>query len=219
MANCSKKLNQDIELSVHEKFMNEALRLARKAASLDEVPIGCVIVKENQIIGRGFNEREVLQKSTAHSEIIAIEQACKQTGFWRLDDCDLYVTLEPCPMCAGAIIQSRIRNVYFGAYDPKGGSCGSVVNLFEVSAYNHHPNYQGGILEQECGQLLSDFFRNKRKLKKAEKLKTSIKSQKDCIDSQISEKALISELADFEQDEKGEERNGLPSTLQEIPTN
>lgn len=131
VANCSEKLNQDIELSVHEKFMNEALRLARKAASLDEVPIGCVIVKENQIIGRGFNEREVLQKSTAHSEIIAIEQACKQTGFWRLDDCDLYVTLEPCPMCAGAIIQSRIRNVYFGAYDPKGGSCGSVVNLLK----------------------------------------------------------------------------------------
>ncbi len=158
------------EAEMDEQYwMKKAIVEAKKALKYDEVPIGCVIVKDNQIIAIGSNRRETKQRSIAHAEIIAIEKACRKLGSWRLDDCDLYVTLEPCPMCAGAIIQSRIRRVVFGAYDPKGGCVGSCTNLFAVPGFNHYPSYEGGILQPECSALLSDFFRKKRKLRKEQK--------------------------------------------------
>lgn len=146
-----------------EKYMLLAIQEAIIAKELDEVPIGCVIIKNGEIIGKGHNLRERLKLSVAHAEIMAIEDACKKLGAWQLVDCDLYVTLEPCPMCAGAIMQSRIKNVYFGAYDPKGGSYGSNFNLNEVKKLNHYPNVKGGILENECSKILKDFFKEKRK--------------------------------------------------------
>ncbi len=146
-------------------YMKEALRLAREAQERDEVPIGCIIVHDGKIIGSGSNRREELQQPSAHAEMEAIAQAAKALGSWRLEDCDLYVTLEPCPMCAGAIIQSRIRQVYYGAYDPKGGSVDTCIRLFEVPQYNHHPEWEGGILEDECAGLLKAFFKMKRKKK------------------------------------------------------
>lgn len=149
----------------NEKWMKEAIKQAKKAAQKDEVPIGCIIVKDDQIIARAYNKREMKQCSTAHAEILAIEKACKKLGSWRLDDCDLYVTLEPCPMCSGAIIQSRIRNVIFGAYDPKGGCMGSNMNINDVRGFNHYPDIEGGILQDECSRLLKEFFKEKRKKK------------------------------------------------------
>lgn len=149
----------------NEKCMKEAIKQAKKAAQKDEVPIGCVIVKDDQIIARAYNKREMKQCSTAHAEILAIEKACKKLGSWRLEDCDLYVTLEPCPMCSGAIIQSRIRNVIFGAYDPKGGCMGSNMNINDVRGFNHYPDIEGGILQDECSRLLKEFFKAKRKKK------------------------------------------------------
>lgn len=149
----------------NEKWMKETIKQAKKAAQKDEVPIGCVIVKDDQIIARAYNKREMKQCSTAHAEILAIEKACKKLGSWRLEDCDLYVTLEPCPMCSGAIIQSRIRNVIFGAYDPKGGCMGSNMNINDVRGFNHYPDIEGGILQDECSRLLKEFFKAKRKKK------------------------------------------------------
>ena len=149
----------------NEKWMKEAIKQAKKAAQKDEVPIGCVIVKDDQVIARAYNKREMKQCSTAHAEILAIEKACKKLGSWRLEDCDLYVTLEPCPMCSGAIIQSRIRNVIFGAYDPKGGCMGSNMNINDVRGFNHYPDIEGGILQDECSRLLKEFFKAKRKKK------------------------------------------------------
>ena len=149
----------------NEKWMKEAIKQVKKAAQKDEVPIGCVIVKDDQIIARAYNKREMKQCSTAHAEILAIEKACKKLSSWRLEDCDLYVTLEPCPMCSGAIIQSRIRNVIFGAYDPKGGCMGSNMNINDVRGFNHYPDIEGGILQDECSRLLKEFFKAKRKKK------------------------------------------------------
>lgn len=145
-----------------DKWMKEALKQAHKAFEKDEVPIGCVIVKDDKIIARAYNQREKKQSSTAHAEILAIEKACKKLGTWRLEGCDLYVTLEPCPMCAGAIIQSRVRKVVYGASDPKGGSVGSCINLFEVKGFNHYPFYQSGVYQKECSDLLKEFFKRKR---------------------------------------------------------
>lgn len=145
-----------------EKWMKEALKEAHKAFEKDEVPIGCVIVKDDKIIARAYNKREMKQSGIAHAEILAIEKACKKLGSWRLDGCDLYVTLEPCPMCAGAIIQSRIRKVVFGASDPKGGCVGSCINLFNVQGFNHYPFYHSGIFQEECSNLLKTFFKRKR---------------------------------------------------------
>ena len=144
-----------------EKYMREAIALAIEAAKEDEVPVGCVIVNHGEIIGRGRNRREKTQNSLTHAEIEAIDEACRKIGSWRLWEAELYVTLEPCPMCAGAIINSRIPKVYFGAYDPKGGAVGSVVNLFE-HPFNHKPEAFGGMLEKECAELLSSFFKGLR---------------------------------------------------------
>ena len=144
-------------------WMKKAIAQAQKAALHDEVPIGCVIVSHDKIVSRAFNQREKKQSSIAHAEILAIEKACKKLGSWRLEDCSLYVTLEPCPMCTGAVIQSRIPRVVFGAYDPKGGCMGSCTNLIEVKGFNHYPVIEGGVLQEECASLLKAFFREKRK--------------------------------------------------------
>ena len=150
----------------HIKWMNEAIAQAKLAYREDEVPIGCVIVKNNHIIAKAYNRREGLQLSTAHAEILAIHQACNTLHTWRLEDCVLYVTLEPCPMCTGAIIQSRIQKVIYGALDPKGGCIESCTNLLDVKGFNHYPEYEGGYLKEECSSLLTDFFKAKRKSKK-----------------------------------------------------
>lgn len=149
-----------------EYYMSKAFELAQKAAELGEVPVGAVVVKKStgEIVGKGYNRREIDKSSTAHAEIIAIENASRTLGGWRLIDCELYVTLEPCPMCTGAIINSRIERVIFGASDPKAGSCGSVTNLFELP-YNHKPELIGGVLQDKCSSILTDFFRNLRKTK------------------------------------------------------
>lgn len=150
-----------------EVYMRKALELAEIAASQGEVPVGAVVVKKStgEIVGRGFNRREYGKSPLTHAEIIAIDEASRRLGGWRLVDCELFVTLEPCPMCTGAIINSRIERVIFGAYDSKAGSCGSVVNLLELP-YNHTPPVAGGILAGECAAVLSEFFKNLRKQKK-----------------------------------------------------
>lgn len=145
-----------------EFFMNEAIKCAKKAAAIGEAPIGAVIVKNGEIISRAYNRREKDKNALKHAEISAIGKACKKLGGWRLIGCTIYVTLEPCPMCAGAIINSRINRVVFGAYDKKAGSLGSVINLFELP-YNHKPVKCGGILEDKCSAMLSGFFANLRK--------------------------------------------------------
>lgn len=146
----------------HELFMNIALEQARVAASEGEVPVGAVVVYKGKIMGLGRNRREKGKSAVAHAEIEAIDNACKMLGGWRLWQCDLYVTLEPCPMCAGAIINARIRKVIFGARDPKAGCCGSVINLFELP-FNHKPELVSGVLAHECSKELSDFFGKLRK--------------------------------------------------------
>lgn len=153
----------------HEIFMEEAIKEARLAEDIGEVPIGAVIVKHGEIIARGHNLREQGQVATAHAEVLAIEAANKEVGFWRLDDCTLYVTLEPCPMCAGAIIMARIPTVVYGAKDPKGGCCGTIYNLLKEPKFNHECALVEGILEEECGMLLTDFFRKLRAKKKEQK--------------------------------------------------
>lgn len=145
-----------------EYFMSLALRLAAMAYERGEVPVGAVVVKDGKIMGSGFNERETGRCATLHAELTAIENACRALGSWRLSDCDLYVTLEPCPMCAGAIINARVRRVYIGALDAKAGAVRSVASLFEMP-FNHRPLVTCGILEQQCGQILSDFFAGLRK--------------------------------------------------------
>lgn len=151
--------------------MREALKLAEKAEDLGEAPVGCVVVMDGEIIGRGYNLREDSGNPLTHAEIIAIDEACRHVGGWRLCGAELYVTLEPCPMCAGACINSRIDRVIFGAHDPKAGSVGSVINLFELP-YNHKPEVTSGVLRDECANILSRFFlslRERNKLRKKAK--------------------------------------------------
>ena len=150
----------------NEKFMKEALKEAQKAYDKLEVPVGCVIVKDDKIIARGYNLKETKFDTTKHAEIIAIQKASKKLKSWRLLDCDMYVTLEPCSMCAGAIINSRIKNLYIGALDEKTGAAGSVLNLFEDYTFNHKVNLEKGILKQDCEIILKDFFKELRKIKK-----------------------------------------------------
>ena len=154
----------------HITYMQAAIEEAKKAQNLGEVPIGAVIVKDGEIIARGYNLRETSQLSNAHAEMIAISKANEMVGSWRLEDCTLYVTLEPCPMCAGAIVQSRIPTVVFGAHDPKGGCCGTIYNLLDESKFNHRCELVSGVLVEECGQLLSDFFKNLRQKKKQQRV-------------------------------------------------
>ena len=149
-----------------EKFMQEALKEARKAYDKLEVPVGCVIVKEGKVVARAHNLKETALDTTKHAEMIAIQKASKKLKAWRLLDCDMYVTLEPCSMCAGAIINSRIRNLYIGALDEKTGAAGSVLNLFEDFTFNHKVTVEIGIMKEECEKILKDFFKELRKMKK-----------------------------------------------------
>ncbi len=151
---------------MNEKFMREALKEAHKAFDKAEVPIGAVIVRDGKVIARGHNLREVKNQACAHAEILAIEKACKKLKVWRLENCDMYVTLEPCAMCAGAILNARIKNLYIGAMEPKFGAVGSKLNLFKDFVFNHTVNVETGILEAECVQLVQEFFRKLRKEKK-----------------------------------------------------
>ena len=144
------------------RFMKLAIKEAKKALLIDEVPIGCIIVKNGKVIARGFNHRESKQMVISHAEIETIQKANKKLGSWRLVDCDIYVTLEPCIMCMGAIIQARFSNVYYGACDLKGGAIESSINVLDAKNINHHPNVEGGILKEECSKLLSDYFKAKR---------------------------------------------------------
>ena len=159
------------------EYMLEALALARQAAAEGEVPVGCVIVRRGEVVGRGRNRREGEKTALGHAELEAIADACRKLGGWRLWECTLYVTLEPCPMCAGAIVNARIPKVVYGAKDAKAGSCGSVCDLFSM-AYNHHPQVEAGVLEEECAKLLTDFFRELRVT-----LRTRPKWRKKSVDS------------------------------------
>jgi len=161
-----KELTQN---EIDEKFMLQALKQAQTAYEKDEVPVGVVIVKDGKVIARAHNSKEETQDALQHSELLAIRKACKKLESWRLIDCDLYVTLEPCYMCAGAIVNARIRRVIFGAYDKKAGCCGTIYNLVQDKNFNHRvKEVKGGVLEAECAKILSDFFSQKR-VKKEEK--------------------------------------------------
>lgn len=151
------------------KFMRAAMREAKKAATRKEVPIGCVIVQDHKIIARGYNRRNTDKNTLSHAELIAIKKASKKTGDWRLEDCTMYVTLEPCQMCAGAIVQSRMKKVVIASMNPKAGCAGSVLNLLQIAQFNHQVEIEHGVLEEECSTMLTDFFRGLRDRKKQEK--------------------------------------------------
>ncbi len=157
------------EIKVKEKYMKEALRQAKKAAEAGDVPIGCVIVYEDKIIARGYNKRNQQKSALGHAEIAAIRKASKKMGDWRLEECTMYVTLEPCPMCAGAIVQARIPEVVIGAMNPKAGCAGSIINLLQMERLNHQVQMETGILQEECQKLLKDFFKELRRINKAKK--------------------------------------------------
>lgn len=150
-------------MTTDEKYMREAIKQARKAAKIDEVPIGCVIVYDDKIIARGYNRRNTDKSTLAHAEIIAIRKVAKVIGDWRLEDCTMYITLEPCPMCAGAIVQARIPRVVVGAMNPKAGCAGSVINLLQMDGFNHKAELTSGVLVDECRTMLQDFFKEMRK--------------------------------------------------------
>ena len=152
-----------------EKYMKEAIRQARKAEAIGDVPIGCVIVHEGKIIARGYNRRNREKTVLAHAELQAMRKACKVIGDWRLEDCTMYITLEPCQMCAGAIVQARIPRVVIGSMNGKAGCAGSILNLLQMKAFNHQADLVKGVLEEECSQMLSDFFRRLREKRRIEK--------------------------------------------------
>ena len=158
-----------MKMTQDEKYMKAAIREAKKAYALDEVPIGCVIVQDGTIIARGYNRRNTEGNTLAHAELAAIRKASKKTGDWRLEDCTMYVTLEPCQMCAGAIVQSRMKKVVIATMNPKAGCAGSVLNLLQMAAFNNQVEIEKGVLEEECSMMLSDFFRELREKKKKDK--------------------------------------------------
>lgn len=156
-------------MNLDEKYMKEAMKQAKKAYALGEVPIGCVIVYQDKIIGRGYNRRNTDKNTLAHAEITAINKASKKLGDWRLEDCTLYVTLEPCQMCAGAIVQARITEVVMGTMNPKAGCCGSILNILDMPQFNHQVRVKRGVLEEACSALLTSFFKELRIRNKEEK--------------------------------------------------
>lgn len=173
------------QLTQDEMYMLEAIEEAKKAGEMDEVPIGAVIVHNGEIIARAHNLRETRQSSIAHAEVLAIDEACTKLGTWRLEDAVLYVTLEPCPMCSGALMLSRVKRVVYGAVDPKGGCAGTFMNILQDERFNHQSEVVSGVLEAECGALLSDFFRHLRKKKKQmKKQRIEALEQETGIDSQ-----------------------------------
>lgn len=149
-----------------EKYMKEALKQAKKAYAIEEVPIGCVIVHEDKIIARAYNKRNTKKSTLAHAELLAIQKACKKLGDWRLEECTMYITLEPCQMCAGAIVQARIPRVVIGTYNKKAGCAGSILNLLQMKEFNHQVELASGVLEEECSEMMKQFFREMRKKKK-----------------------------------------------------
>ena len=151
------------------RYMKEAIKEAKKAAKIGEVPIGCVIVYDNRIIGRGYNKRNTKKTTLAHAELTAIQKASRKLGDWRLEDCTMYVTLEPCQMCSGAIIQARIKEVVIGAMNPKAGCAGSILNILQMEEFNHQAEVTTGIMEEECAAVLQDFFKELRIRNKREK--------------------------------------------------
>lgn len=155
-----------VKIPLQDKYMKAALREAKKAYLLDEVPIGCVIVQNDKIIARGYNRRNTDKNTLAHAELIALRKACRKTGDWRLEDCTMYITLEPCQMCAGAIVQARIKKVVIGAMNAKAGCAGSVINLLQIPEFNHQVEVEKGVLEEECSSMLSGFFIKLREKKK-----------------------------------------------------
>mgnify|MGYP000397174222 CR=1 FL=1 len=161
-----------------EKYMKEAIRQAKKAYALDETPIGCVIVHEGKIIGRGYNRRNTDKSPLAHAEIAAIRKSSKKLGDWRLEGCTMYVTLEPCQMCSGALVQSRIDEVVIGCMNAKAGCAGSVMNLLQVDGFNHQVKITQGVLEEECSTMLSDFFKRLREKKKQEKATRKLEQER-----------------------------------------
>ena len=152
-------------------YMKEALKQARKAYKIKEVPIGCVIVYEDKIIARGYNKRNTKKNTLAHAEILAINKASKVLGDWRLEDCTMYITLEPCQMCAGAIVQARVKRVVIGSMNPKAGCGGSILNLLEMEQFNHQVEVERGVLEEECSAMMTEFFKELREEKKQMKVK------------------------------------------------
>jgi tRNA(adenine34) deaminase len=158
-------MNSFIDRVSDDSFMREALRLAKKASEADEVPVGAVVVRQEKIIARAYNQVELLKDATAHAEMIALTEAEAAVGDWRLVDCDLYVTKEPCPMCAGAIVHTRIRRLIFGCPDPRGGAAGSILNLLQMPGLNHRCDITAGVLQEECAAILQEFFRKKREAK------------------------------------------------------
>ena len=156
-------------MTQEERFMREAIRLAKKAAALKEVPIGCVIVHDGKIIGRGYNRRTIDKNVLAHAEIVAIRKACRVLGDWRLEECTMYVTLEPCPMCAGAIVQARVPKVVIACMNPKAGCAGSVLDMFHEDGFNHQVKTEVGLMGEVCSQMLKDFFKELREEGKRKK--------------------------------------------------
>ena len=165
----SDEVNEDVYTQDDIKYMKEAIRQAKKAWKLTEVPIGCVIVYNDKIIGRGYNRRNTDKTTLGHAEITAIKRASKIMGDWRLEDCTLYVTLEPCQMCAGAIVQARIPRVVIGSMNPKAGCAGSILNLLDMQQFNHRCEVVRGVMKQECSDMLTTFFKDLREIKKREK--------------------------------------------------
>ena len=158
-------------LSQDEKYMKEAIRQAKKAYALEEVPIGCVIVYEGKIIGRGYNRRTTDKDPLAHAEMIAMKKASKKMNDWRLENCTMYVTLEPCQMCAGAIVQARIKKVVMGCMNPKAGCAGSILNLLNIEQFNHQVEQETGVLGEECSSLMKQFFKELREKQKEKKMR------------------------------------------------
>lgn len=153
-------------MNQNERYMKEAIKQAKKAYALGEVPIGCVIVYRDKIIARGYNRRTIDQNTIAHAEMMAIRKACKKMGDWRLEDCTMYVTLEPCQMCSGAIVQSRIKKVVIGCMNPKAGCAGSILNLLQMEEFNHQVELEIDVLQEECSNLMKNFFRELRQKKR-----------------------------------------------------
>ncbi len=163
---------------INEKYMREALKQAKKALAIGEVPIGCVIVCDGKIVGRGYNKRNTNKTTLAHAELIAIDRASRKLGDWRLEGCDMYVTLEPCQMCSGAIVQSRMDRVIIGAMNPKAGCAGSILNILQMEEFNHQVEIIRGVMEEECSQVLQEFFRALRtRLKKEKEAKRAAAEQ------------------------------------------
>lgn len=170
-------------LTTDEKFMKEAIKQAKKAYAIGEVPIGCVIVHDGKIIGRGYNRRTIDKNTLAHAEIQAIRKACKKMNDWRLEECTMYVTLEPCQMCSGAIVQSRMTRVVVGCMNPKAGCAGSVLNLLQMEEFNHQVELEIGVLEEECSQMMKSFFKELRDAKKAKKEAEAAKLENEKLEN------------------------------------